>query len=292
MRKRSGQEIVETPLSENTARRTCGTQLRSLFQDTLRLVIVRLIRVPEFRCLDADALHAASLDALVHAALGTGSLASEPVRAAHAAIQEARMGPLRPEQVGDLYEFARGFRLTLRAGTEPALDSSAVGKRNQGLFYTPQPIVRHIVCTALDALRISDPTDYLNLRVLDPSVGTGTFLLAALEELTGRVFAARHTLDPRGESVITRVHEGIRETMRKLGLDDDPDEQTAVRAHIMSTCLYGVDLDPVAVRIAADRTATESLHRVAFDPGNRASDTGRERSHRKRISIPGCGRSS
>ncbi len=36
-------------------------------------------------------------------------------------------------------------------------------------------------------LEISDPGDYLNLRVLDPAVGTGVFLAEALEQISARV---------------------------------------------------------------------------------------------------------
>ncbi len=94
---------------------------------------------------------------------------------------------LNPEDVGRLYERLRGFRLHLTRSKDPKLVPCIKGKRNQGLFYTPSTIVKYIVERTLDCLGISDPAEYSNLRALDPAVGTGVFLLEALEQISGRV---------------------------------------------------------------------------------------------------------
>ena len=100
------------------------------------------------------------------------------------------LGTLPPEQVGEIYESLRGMRLEIGSGNEPVLIPHAGGRRNQGLFYTPRHIVEQIVAGALDALEISKPEDYLDLKILDPAVGTGIFLTQALEEVTRRVLSS------------------------------------------------------------------------------------------------------
>jgi hypothetical protein len=159
----------------------------------------------------------------------------------------ARLPIATPEEVGELYEYLRGFRLESRDHTEPRPTPSRKGKRNQGLFYTPPEIVAHIVDRTLDALEIREPVEYLNVKLLDPALGTGRFLAGALDALTDRVLAA-------GEERVRGALEGVSRsdpgphTVFRGGTESDT--VTAVRIHILEHCLYGVDLDPIALRIA------------------------------------------
>lgn len=160
-----------------------------------------------------------------------------------------RTGPrkLDAEEVSDAYEYLRGFRLVFDRSREPHLEASAIGKRNQGLFYTPPAIVRHIVTRTLASMVMSEDTDFLSVKVLDPAVGTGAFLAEALEQLTARVFERK---DRARRSKIRRINDSFRRRMAVRGIHDSPGEQTAVRVAILENCLYGVDLDPVAVAAA------------------------------------------
>ena len=207
--------------------------------------------------LTVDRIYTACLDALTRTLLadiennrsrtdGIEQIIEERIRSR--LIQE--LGRLAPEQVGEIYESLRGLRLRIESGNQPVFIPHAGGRRNQGLFYTPRPIVEQIVADALDALEISEPDDYLDLRILDPAVGTGVFLAQALEEVTRRVLA------PSGKrrDAISPKLEKIRNKIRVLpsvdGTDAGPDLESAIRAHLMTSCLYGVELDPIAVRIA------------------------------------------
>lgn len=62
------------------------------------------------------------------------------------------------------------------------------------------------------------------IRILDPACGSGTFLLAAMQELERRHVAY-------------------------AGERADPLEQTVLRRHILTRNLYGVDLSPLAIRV-------------------------------------------
>ena len=109
-------------------------------------------------------------------------------------------------------------------------------RRGSGAFYTPAPVVRQLLEAALagwvversgltpaaarERLARADPAlgpDLAELRLLDPAVGSGAFLLAALERLAA-----------------LRAGEG---------------PPAALRRSILARNLHGVDLNPMAVRL-------------------------------------------
>lgn len=135
-------------------------------------------------------------------------------------------------------------------------------RHDSGTFYTPEPLVRRIVEAAIEtALTGRDglPPDDLRalvaregvaphrraavrrrlqrLRVLDPAVGSGAFLLGALDTLTDLHLSLRSHRTP-----IHRLH---------------------LRRWVLRTNLLGVDVNPVAVRLAELRLW---LAVVADDP--------------------------
>ncbi|HUT32215.1 MAG TPA: N-6 DNA methylase [Planctomycetota bacterium] len=96
------------------------------------------------------------------------------------------------------------------AELEAAVQSQA---RDLAAHYTPHALVARMVRAALGPLcQGLAPQDVLGLRVLDPAVGSGRFLVAALDLLAG----------------------------------DEP----RFRRLVAARCLYGVDVDPRAVDLA------------------------------------------
>lgn len=158
-------------------------------------------------------------------------------------LKDRRLGSPSAEQAGEAYERLRGFRLDLSAEGEIRLVTTALGKRNQGLFYTPRTIVRNIVASTLDALEISSASHYPALKILDPSVGVGTFLVEALEQVTARALGRVPPMDGFGPEP-TEVA-----LCREAGVPGSAQEQ-GIRRHVLENCLYGLDLDDTAVSIA------------------------------------------
>ena len=152
------------------------------------------------------------------------------------------------EEIGRLYEYLRGFKLEISNENDVKLAPSSKGKRNQGLFYTPEPIVKHIVTDTLDALAISNPEEYLDVKILDPAMGTGVFLAETLEQLTERAMQAEPRL-LRNKLEISRQAVEAVFGHNDCSQVDNGHLQSLVRAHIFLNCIYGVDLDPIAVRI-------------------------------------------
>ncbi len=217
--------------------------------------IRHLLGSNSFESWTADRLYTYALEALIRSFLENMQESHSQIGANWQIIDEKlslrlfQLGPLAPEEVGQLYESLRGFRLEVKSGNEPVLLPSPTGKRNQGLFYTPLHIVEQIVTGALDAIGISQPEDYLDLKILDPAVGTGVFLAHALEEVTRRVFSSSSKSSRVTSSRIETIHNEISAALSANGRGR-PKLEESIRIHILTSCLYGVDLDPIAAHIA------------------------------------------
>jgi hypothetical protein len=114
-------------------------------------------------------------------------------------------------------------------------------RRRSGSHYTPrtltEPIVRETLAPVLDRLRGEDgrpprPEQILELKVCDPAMGSGAFLVEACRQL--------------GDALVDAwaAHGGRPE------IPADEDEVILARRLVAHRCLYGVDRNPVAVDLA------------------------------------------
>jgi hypothetical protein len=138
-------------------------------------------------------------------------------------------------------------------------------RKGSGTFYTRPQLAGPITRRALRELAYEGetprkPEEILALKVCDPACGSGSFLLAALRFLTNTLVESLHhhqRLIPNPTGVIVRLADG--QTATKLGDETipkpigDPDFNDYLRAylrrHIVERCLYGVDLDQLAVEL-------------------------------------------
>lgn len=116
------------------------------------------------------------------------------------------------------------------------------------------------------------PEDILTLKVCDPAMGSGSFLAGALRYLTDALVASlyHHKLIERaGDGGVPRMADGqISEVLSDELLKLRPTEEgfeDALRAqlkrHIVERCLYGVDLDPLAVELGRMALWVETMDR-------------------------------
>ena len=138
-------------------------------------------------------------------------------------------------------------------------------RKGSGTFYTRPQLAGPITRRALRELAYEGdiprtPEEILALKVCDPACGSGSFLLSALRFLTEALVESLHhhkRLDPNPTGVIVRLADGQAAT--KLGDETipkpigDPDFNDYLRAylrrHIVERCLYGVDLDQLAIEL-------------------------------------------
>ena len=147
------------------------------------------------------------------------------------------------EQLGTVYETLLDYepnrappnrRQAPAAQYDVSLERGSGVRKATGTFYTPQPIADYLVRRTLGPLvRDAPPEQILALRIVDPAMGSGAFLVAACRYLARRV----------------------RSVARRSRADATPSdigehERAAIRRTIAERCLYGVDLNPMAVQLA------------------------------------------
>jgi hypothetical protein len=155
-----------------------------------------------------------------------------------------------PEELGSVYESllelvpsidlpARRFGFI---GLTEEGSSAGNDRKRSGSYYTPDSLVQALIKSALDPVieqRLKDHPDrpidaLLDLRVIDPSCGSGHFLLAA-----GRRIAEKLAL-------LRSVEAGHDGAVR-------PQDYRHALREVVSRCLFGVDRNPMAIELA--RTA-------------------------------------
>jgi hypothetical protein len=138
------------------------------------------------------------------------------------------------EQLGAVYESLLDFSPTFDRTTRLATLRPGSGVRKEtGTFYTPQALARYLVRQTLGPLvRDASPQRILELKVLDPAMGSGAFLVASCQYLAE---AYARALIRSGE-----CH----------AADLGPAEHASMRRTIAERCLFGVDLNPTAVQLA------------------------------------------
>ncbi|WP_341252767.1 Eco57I restriction-modification methylase domain-containing protein [Euzebya pacifica] len=146
---------------------------------------------------------------------------------------------LGAEELGSVYESLlelhpavsipnRRFTVDVAAGNE---------RKTTGAYYTPTQLISQLCDTALEpvliqAMAAEDPeAGLLAITVCDPSCGSGHFLVAAAQRIATRLAQVRAgELVGEGEVTPRQIGEAMRD--------------------VVSHCIYGVDINPMAVELA------------------------------------------
>jgi hypothetical protein len=143
-----------------------------------------------------------------------------------------RYGDLDVEQLGAVYERVLEYE-PIANGGRAGLTHTREARRSSGTFYTPRAITAFLVRQTVEPLvRGRRADEILRLRILDPAMGSGAFLVAACRYLAAEAEASL-----------------IREGTWHPG-DVTPGDRASLRRDIAQRCLYGVDLNPTAVQLA------------------------------------------
>lgn len=134
-------------------------------------------------------------------------------------------------------------------------------RASTGTHYTPRALAEDVASNALEPLayrpgpletadrttwRIRPSTELLELRVADIAMGSGAFLVAACRYLADRLVEA-WVAEGRPEALLAARHRG-----QALFTADAEVEEIALEARrlVAEHCLYGVDINPLAVEMA------------------------------------------
>ena len=157
---------------------------------------------------------------------------------------------LGPEELGGVYESllelhpeihrqAAAFELNTAAGHE---------RKTTGSYYTPDSLVQCLLDSALEPVMNDAESGkwgeeaaqaLLTMKVCDPAVGSGHFLIAAAHRIARRVAAAR-----TGDA------------------EPSPADTRAALRDVIGRCLYGVDINPMSAELCR-----VNLWLEAMEPG-------------------------
>ena len=164
-----------------------------------------------------------------------GLLAFEPqIAAAPMAFVRLGRGQAAIEQVIDAAQVPDGAEIlaTYPPGTFYLFEATGQ-RKGSGSYYTPRQLAHFVVGETLRPLtENATPQQILALRICDPAMGSGGFLVPAVHWLT----------EAYGEA-LARAGEDIDHKL-------DDHERAAYRRLIVERCIYGVDLNPMAVELA------------------------------------------
>ena len=186
---------------------------------------------------------------------------------------------LEVRQLGDIYEGLLGAHF-VREGARLELRNQNGENHRHGIFYTPDWVVQFLIRETLSPIldKIHQSPDVqralaaaseerrrdnsfalavLRLNLLDPAMGSGHFLVRATEWLADRIM--RHpTTRPMTEQVVAQGQRRVtREEILARGRipvpPGVPQERAEVsywRRRVVEACIYGVDINPMAVELA------------------------------------------
>lgn len=190
---------------------------------------------------------------------------------------------LTVQQLGSIYESILEYAVETdgSGGVRPRADNTA--RHRSGSYYTPEdlvgliieravgPLVHEITAAFADAvaagvtgdeLTVLDPAvRMLELKIVDPAMGSGHFLVSLVDWLSDKVFkATEDAAVVAGQdytspllSRIAALREDILGRARERGwpiVAEQLDDPHIVRRMVLKRCIFGVDLNPMAVELA------------------------------------------
>ena len=155
-----------------------------------------------------------------------------------------------------------GYPLVYPAGA--FIVTTGSDRRETGTHYTPKSLTEAIVTETLTPIAyvgsaegtpreqwlLKSPAELLDLKICDPAMGSGAFLVQACRWLADRLVEAWSQTEGNGKTVSVDG-EVLDAPGTKEPLPRDTEARTVIaRRLIAERCLYGIDLNPLAVELA------------------------------------------
>lgn len=200
---------------------------------------------------------------------------------------------LSVQQLGSIYERLLEYEVA-RDGDDIQVQPNIFARKGSGSYYTPDDLVQLILSETLEPLveerkqaftnkiaelgkgdlpdhrkigqlkRLDPATALLDLKICDPAMGSGHFLVSLVDFMADQVITAMAEaeldapeewgdyISPLGERIDT-----IRNTIlanadeRNWTIDEEQlDDRHIIRRMVLKRCIYGVDKNPMAVELA------------------------------------------
>ena len=193
------------------------------------------------------------------------------------------------QQLGSIYERLLEYEL-VREGGEVVVRPNIFARKESGSYYTPDDLVGLIIKETVgplvqrcmdnfesktvefaqsdlpDDLKIgllkeADPAEkLLELKICDPAMGSGHFLVNLVDFLTDSVITAMAEAEAAVENYVSPLTERIDRIRNKIIVNaqnrewsinfEQLDDRHIIRRMVLKRCVYGVDKNPMAVELA------------------------------------------
>ena len=175
-------------------------------------------------------------------------------------IVEHTVGPVLAEKLEKLRPEFRKVRKTfdrqLAAARDPRVHQflPSPSGRGAGGEGGPGRDVRQEAADKTYDAHLELVEDLFDFRTLDPAMGSGHFLVQTVDFITDRMLTFLNQFPVNPVSfMLDRTRRNILEALGEQGITVDPDKLTEVnllKRHVLKRCIYGVDLNPMAVELA------------------------------------------
>lgn len=200
---------------------------------------------------------------------------------------------LSVQQLGSIYERLLEYEVKIEDGLVN-VRPNIFARKGSGSYYTPDDLVQLILTETLEPLvetrrtaftsriaslaesdrtndrkisnlkRVDPATELLELKVCDPAMGSGHFLVSLVDYLADQVITAMaetelsvpeewgdyiSPLAERIESIRNTILENAEERNWTIN-EDQLDDRHIIRRMVLKRCIYGVDKNPMAVELA------------------------------------------
>lgn len=193
------------------------------------------------------------------------------------------------QQLGSIYERLLEYELVREEG-EIVVRPNIFARKESGSYYTPDDLVGLIIKETIGPLvqrcmdnfeskttefaqsdlpgdlkigllKEADPAEkLLELKICDPAMGSGHFLVNLVDFLTDSVITAMADAEAAVENYISPLAERIDRIRNKIIINaqnrewsinlEQLDDRHIIRRMVLKRCVYGVDKNPMAVELA------------------------------------------
>ena len=137
-------------------------------------------------------------------------------------------------------------------------------RRGTGTYYTPRALTEEVVTHALEPLvyrgpadgqprsewELKSPAELLELKICDFAMGSGAFLVQACRWLGERLVESWDSAEVDGRPVTPDGRPPTGETSEMIVPAGSDERRVLARRLIADRCLYGVDVNPLAVEMS------------------------------------------